>query len=168
MCGFVAVARNAFGFLETERGFTLTDSVEGTWGGSLTYVNLEKGVAVKPQYEFSAAFVFLFIYKLENGKIVENEYPIVDCAKINSIDFNDVLPVEKKMRAAYDYANHSEYFDEKYGLRNFVRDFSVRLHDYGSDLLQGDFTAFERVGAIIKSRAESPGANQGVSDGLNL
>lgn len=153
MSGFVEIAREAFAFLESQYHFSICDFADDDGGGHVTYVNLRNGVAVKLLYEFTNAFVFVFIYRLVDGRICNNVLPISNESEINCIDFNDVLPDAQKMKPAYEYGDNSAYYDEQEGLRNYVLEFSTRLQKYGGKLLAGDFDEMKRVEQVIKLRA---------------
>jgi hypothetical protein len=153
MSGFVEVARDLFAFLERDFGFSLKSCSDESWGGQLTFVNLDNGVAVKPVYDFSNAFVFVFIYRLVEGKIIDNSLPITDKSQITCFDFNDLLDEHRKMKPAYEYGEDSVYYDEKNGLRNYVAEFATRLKEEGRELLKGDFSRLRQAEEIIKQRA---------------
>lgn len=154
MSAFVEIAREAFRFLEDEYGFIVTESSDGNADGHVTYVNTAIGVGIRPTYEFSSAFVFVFVYRLVNGECHNNALPITGDTEITCIDFNDALSEDNKMRPAYDYDENSGFFDEEVGLRNYVTEFSNRLRRYGVPLLEGDFSVFVQVAEIIKRRAQ--------------
>ena len=139
MSDFVEVARQAFEFLERKYGFSVTEATNKRRSSHVTYVNAENGVAVKPSYDAASSFVFVFIYRLVDGHLRENSFPITDESKITCIDFNDVLPPNQKMKPAYEYGEGSIFYDEQHGLRSFVNEFAVRLEKFGGPLLRGDF-----------------------------
>ena len=153
MSGFVEVARDAFAFLERENGFSVKDCSDDDGGGHVTYVNVNNGIAVKSLYEFSNAFVFVFIYRLIDGQLRDNVLPITDDSEINCFDFNDALTEDQKMKPAYEYGDESVYYDEENGLRNYVTEFATRLKENGGRLLSGDFSMLSRMETTIKQRA---------------
>lgn len=153
MSGYVEVASEAFAFLETGYHFSIKDCSDENGGGHMTYVNVEVGVGVKALYEFSSAFVFVFIYRLVNGQLRDNVLPITDESEITCFDFNDALAADQKMKPAYEYGDDSEYFDEQNGLLNYVMEFATRLKRYGGEFLVGNFAAVLSVEEAIKRRA---------------
>ena len=155
MSQFVEVARDAFEFLTRKYGFSFVECSGANGGGHVTYVNTQHGVAVKAMYEVSSAFVFVFIYRLIDGELRENSLPITDQSEINCIDFNDVLPEAQKMKPAYEYGDHSPFYDEQFGLQNFVREFATRLDGFGGPLLGGNFSVMAQVAEVIRRRAEA-------------
>ena len=155
MSGFVEIAREAFAFLESEYRFHISDFAEDNYGGYVTYINVEKEIAVKPHYEFASAFVFVFIYRLVEGQLRDNALPVTHDSQINCFDFNDVLPEDRKMKSAFDYGEDSAYFNEQNGLQTYVSEFATRLEEHGQQLLTGDFSILPLVETIIKSRADT-------------
>jgi hypothetical protein len=153
--GFVSIATNLFRFLESDYGYVLESTREEFWGGEVTYVCQNNSVGVRLVYEFSHAFVFVFIYRLVGGVILENKFPITDESTITCIDFNDILDEPMKMKPAYEYGDKCEFFDETSGLRNYVKQSADRLRQYGNDLLSGDFIRFSVAEKAIKARANA-------------
>ncbi|WP_010587222.1 hypothetical protein [Schlesneria paludicola] len=153
MPGFVEIAREAFAFLESQYHFSIKECVDDDDFGQVTYVNIRNGVAVKLLYEFSNAFVFVFIYRLIDGQICDNVLPISNESEINCIEFNDVLSGVQKMKPAYEYGDNSCYYDGQNGMREYVSEFATRLQKYGGKLLAGAFDEMKGVEQIIKHRA---------------
>lgn len=157
---FTEMACEVFAFLEDEYGFSIKDVENTRGGGNVMYVNTSKGVALKVSYEFLDAFVFLFVYKLINGEIRENSYPITDNSQISRFDFNYVLSKETEMRPAYEYGTDSAFYDEKDGLRNYMTESANRLREYGSKFLRGDFSQMPLVEESIKRRVREESAER--------
>jgi hypothetical protein len=155
MPGFVEVARDAFAFLEGDYGFSIQGRSNSKEDGQIIYSNVKNGVAVKVLYECREGMIFIFIYKLIDGKIRENPSPITHDSMITCFDFNEVVPEADRMKPSYTYSEDSKYFDERDGLRNFAADFALRLRKYGEDLLTGDFAVLPDAEKTIKNRAYS-------------
>ncbi|MCA9094342.1 MAG: hypothetical protein KDA68_12705 [Planctomycetaceae bacterium] len=153
MSPFADIACEVFKFLETEYGFSVEKCTESNGSSHVLYKNTDNGVAVKITYEFSSAFVFIFVYRLVHGELRENSQPISDDSEIFCIDFNDVIPANHKMKPAYECQEDSLFFDEQNGLRNYVSEFSARLKRFGGPVLRGDFTEFAQAEKIIRQRA---------------
>ena len=151
MAEFCSIAEEKFAFLESDFAFSLESEREEEWGGEVIYSGAD--LAIRILYEYSSAFVFVFICKLVGGEIRRNPRPVMPDSIITCFDFNDMLPAEEKMKPAYEYNPDSLYFDENEGLANYVAEFSVRLRRYGAELLRGDFSVFPKMEAIIKARA---------------
>jgi hypothetical protein len=155
MAGFSKIAQEEFDFLELESDYEVVDAKEKSDGGYVTYVNHDAGVGVKLLYEFSSAFIFVFIYRLVEGELRENPVPIGNETEINCFDCNDYLDANFKMKPAYDYGEDSKYFDPQNGLRNFTKEFAKRLRIHGQRILNGDLSMLPAMASIIKRRAES-------------
>ncbi len=151
MPDFCSSVKNHFLFLETEYGCKLESSRNETWGGEVIYRNQTTGV--KLVYEFSGAFIYVFIYKLINGKLIDNPRTFALDTEITCFDFNDALPDSEKMKPAYEYGSKSHYYDEQNGLSYYVHEFALRLKKYGGAVLSGDFSILPEMGKVIKERA---------------
>lgn len=148
---FCDCAKQHFRFLEDDYGCTLESSLTEKWGGELIYRNETTGIRLV--YEVPSAFLFVFIYKLIGGEMVENPTPLLANSKITKFDFNDALPDSAKMKPAYEYGSESLYFDDEVGLSNYLREFATRLQQYGKDALKGDFSILPKIDKIIKKRS---------------
>ncbi|WP_010582395.1 hypothetical protein [Schlesneria paludicola] len=157
---FTELACEVFDFLEDEYGFVIKETKNTRNGGHVMYVNTNKGVALEISYEFLDAFVFMFVYKLVNGEIRENSYPITEDSQITRFDFNYVLSKETEMRPAYEYGADSVFYDEENGLRNYMTESANRLRDYGSKFLRGDFSQMPLVEDAIKRRVREYNAER--------
>lgn len=151
MTDFSECVKTHFHFLETKYDCKLQSSNTEDWGGEVVYLNQTTGI--KLLYEFSSAFIFVFIYRLVNGKMVDNPRPVTEDSIIYCFDFNDALPESEKMKPAYEYDVSSDYFDDVNGISNYTRDFASRLETYGDDVLSGDFSILSKMERIIKERA---------------
>lgn len=154
MSGFTQIARDLFSFIETEYGYDLLECEDNNVCSYLIYTNTEVGVGLKLLYEFSSAFVFVLIYRLVDGELRENIFPIDEKTEINCFDFNDTLEHNKKMRPAFDYSEESKYFDSSNGLRYYTEEFAERLRLFGEKILIGDLSILPKVEKIIKDRAK--------------
>lgn len=151
MTDFCESVKEHFLFLESEYDCNLESMRAEDWGCEVIYRNRTTGI--KLLYEVYCAFVFVFIYKLVNGEMVDNPRPLGLDSPITCFDFNDALPIEKRMKPAYEYGSQSNYYDEEEGLSNYSKDFALRLREYGKDVLNGDFSVLPEMEKIIKQRA---------------
>jgi hypothetical protein len=151
MTDFCESVKKHFQFLETEYDCKLESSHIEDWGGEVIYLNQTTGI--KLLYEFSSAFIFVFIYKLVNRKMVDNPRPVTESSKIYCFDFNDALPEGEKMKPAYEYGASSNYYDEVNGISNYTQEFASRLERNGGGVLSGDFSILSIMEDIIIERA---------------
>ncbi len=142
-----------FAFLEEDHGFSIAGTSCAGATESITYVNITKSVAVKLEYEIMAALVYVMIYKLADGQMLETDSRITDDSIITCFDFAYVLPAKERVKPAYKYGENSKYYDEQNGLRNYVAEYAARLRKYGKDLLSGNFAVLPKVEKMIKRRA---------------
>lgn len=155
MTGFSEIAGEEFKFLEQDFGYEVVEAKDKSDGGVVKFINRDAGIGVKLLYEFASAFVFVFIYRLVDGDFRDNPLPIGNDTDINCFDFNDCLEGESKMKPAYEYGEHSNYYDSQDGLRNFTKEFAKRLRSEGQAILKGDLTILPAMASIIKRRAQS-------------
>lgn len=151
MTDFCDSIKEHFQFLETDYDYKLESSRIEDWGGEVIYSNNTTGI--KLLYEFSCAFIYVFICKLVDGRIIDNPRPMSIDSEINCFDFNDALPEDQKMKPAYEYGLDSPFYDESNGLSNYSKEFALRLSEYGQNVLRGDFSILPKMEKIIKARA---------------
>ncbi len=151
MTTFCESVKKHFQFLEVEYACKLESSVIENWGGTVIYRNNTTGI--KLLYEANSAFIYVFIYKLVKGEMIDNPVILEPDSEITCFDFNDALPENEKMKPAYEYGPASLYYDDQNGLSNYIQDYALRLKEHGSALLKGDFSIISKVEKIIKKRA---------------
>lgn len=154
MSAFVAIAREEFAFLELEYGYSVLEVEESCSDVYVTYVNRDVGVGLKLLYEFAGSLLFVFVYRLVDGELRDNPRWIDNDTVINCFDLNDYLADDSKMRPSYEYDEDSGYFDPQNGLRNYVKEFAVRLRNYGTLILKGDLSMLPAIESIIRKRAQ--------------
>lgn len=145
---FYDSVRELFRFLETDYEFKLI-SCDKDPENKLVYTN--KTTGIKIVYEHSC-MVYVIIYKLVNSKMVENPRPLKPDTPITCFDFNYLLAEKDRMKPPYEYGEDSIYYDEEFGLFNYVKEFADRLRIYGKDVLLGDFSMLPKIEEIIKSK----------------
>ena len=154
MAEFTSIARDEFDFLISEYGYEPTTAIDSKYGGYACFVNQKAGVGVKVEYEYPVGLVFVFICKLVDGEIRENQLPITSESNINCFDVSDYLAPADRMKPAYEYDEDSSYFDPQDGLRNFAKEFATRLRIHGDSILRGDLSILPEMEKVIKMRAE--------------
>lgn len=150
MSSFVEKIQECFSFLESDLDFRVVSSHSSNFDAEVVYMNETTGVKVI--YEVRAAFVFVFICQLDDGRWVDNPQPLESDSRITCFDFNDALPENEKMKPAYEYGADSIYYDEKLGLVAFMKAFARRLERHGNAVLKGDFSLLSVIEKIIKER----------------
>ena len=150
----VKTFEEVFSFLSDEFEFKTIKSNSEDWGYCFTAVNNTTGVEII--YEIGDAYVNIILYKLVNGEIVDNTYKAIrNNEQING--FNLDLVVRNKnpndlIRPAYEYGKDSEFYKPGVGLKNYITVFADNLRKYGSEVLKGDFTVFNKLDKILKEK----------------
>lgn len=146
------IAKQCFAFLESEFCYVMQSSRSDSAGWELRYVGKNE-IGVRIVDERREDLILILIYRLDAGKMVENESPISGTSCIRCIDFNDTLAPAQRIRPGYFYGNHSPYHDPKLGNERYIRDASICLRTYGRDLLDGAPEKFDVAAAALRARA---------------
>lgn len=149
---FREIVSEEFCFLEKDYGFSLLATPKRA-SDVVVYINPDIEVGIRIQYEAREAFVIIFICRLLDGEYRETEQPITMHSQIFQFDFGETLQEHLKMNPVYEYGPQSKYYEEKSGLRNYVRDFATRLQEYGKHFLLGDMAIFPEMERRIRMRA---------------
>jgi len=152
---FNIIAQEQFKFLESEYGFRLLKCEKEDWGYELIYLNNKTGVKIT--YEYREAYIFIMLYQLEDGKIVENPKSIDGNATLYGYAMEDLINLRNPdalIKPAYEYGEQSEYYDKENGLSLYVSAFASNLKKYAKDVLDGNFTIFPELEKIVKDRVK--------------
>ncbi len=155
---FIEIVGDLFRYLETDYGFQKTAASEDKL--QVDYKCVQKGIGIRIEWSHRAQYLFMSIYRLVNGEMVEDELPITGKSVINSIEFTDALKQSDRMLPAYEYDENCSYFDEQNGMKNYVAEFAARLRKHGKDFLKGDFHRFPKIISTIKRRAREYGGEE--------
>jgi len=150
---FDVIAKEQFKFLESDFGFQLSKSEKKDWGYELIYLN--KTTGVKITYEFCEAYIFIMLYKLVDGGLVENPRSIQESTVLHGYGLDDIISLRNPqalIKPTYQYGEESEYYNKKKGLTLYVAAFSSNLKEYASDVLAGDFKIFGVAQRVVKER----------------
>ena len=151
---FDVIAKEQFKFLESDFGFRLSKCDKEDWGYELIYLNNTTGVKIT--YEFREAYIFIILYKLVNGNLIENPRSIQENTILYGYGLDDIISLRNSqalIKPAYQYGKESEYYDKKKGLILYVSAFANNLKEYAADVLSGDFTIFNELDGVVKERA---------------
>ncbi len=114
---FELVAKNEFRFLETHYNFRLVKCKHERWGYELIYVSDKIGIKIT--YEFNEANLFITLYKLVNGKLIENPRSIKEDTLLHGYSLDDIiimLDPSALIKPAYQYGDDSKYYNKENGL----------------------------------------------------
>ena len=151
---FDQIVKEEFDYLIKDYGFSLVKCKKVGAGYEILFKN--KTTGVKIDYEFREAYIFVTIYRLRNGKLVENPRYIKPDSVIHGFSLDDILALRNPqaiVRPAYEYPADSEFYDPVRGLTLYVRKFAQNLREYASELLEGDFRLFDKLEPIVRERA---------------
>ena len=161
MADAIETIRDSFKFLRKNYGFSITKCSTTRYDASVTYMNDDCGVAVVLIYEFRESLFSVIIYRLIDGEMRRNTYPITDDSEVNYFDFADVLPEDKQVEQVFifdgknvEYNKNSPCYGKKNWFPTLVREYSSRLKEYGGKLLRGDFSEMPEVRKRINRRIE--------------
>jgi len=151
---FDQIAKEQFGFLITDCEFKLVGCREEEWGYNLIYLNSTTGVKII--YEFREAYIFIMLYKLVDGKLIENPRNISDDTVLYGYGLDDIVNLKNSkdsMKPTYEYGDESEYYDKENGMTLYVSKFADNLRKYANEVLNGNFEIFMKVDKVVKERA---------------
>lgn len=148
-----SIFKEEFEFLIKEFKFHIIKEVQDKFCYEIIYLNRTTGVKIL--YEYRESYIFIMLYRLENGKLVLNPL-IID---INSIlygySLDDIVNLYNPadlIKPSYEYREESIFFDKKVGFRLYVRQFAKNLKIYSKDVLLGNFSIFENLEMTVKNR----------------
>jgi hypothetical protein len=154
---FDRIVDEEFGFLRAEYGFRRDRCLETRGGFDILFLSNVCGVRIV--YEIREAYIFVTLYRLAGGKVVEDSGSIGPESVLTNYSLDDVLLVrapEALMKPAYAYGAESEYYDRMRGMTLYVSRFARNLREFASDVLSGDFSVFSVLEPIVKKRAGRP------------
>ena len=152
---FEKIVKKEFKFLESKFACTLYKSSKEDWGYEMIYIN--KTTGVKIIHEFRESDIFILLYQLVDGELIEDARNIKDDTVILSHGLDDIVNIRNSsalIRPTYKYAVDSKYHDKDHGMSYYVADYAKNLEKYANDVLMGDFTIFPTLDKIVKERAK--------------
>ena len=152
---FEQIVKNEFGFLESDFGFTLSESKKEGWGYKMIYRNNTTGVKII--HEYRESYIFILLYQLVNGKLIEDPRDIKEDTVLHSYGLDDIVNLRDPsalINPTYDYPDDSKFHDKEKGMSTYVSAFARNLKTYAEDVLSGDFTIFPELDKIVKERAK--------------
>ena len=156
--GFNLIAQEQFKFLESEYNFKLSKCEKEDWGYELIYMNNTTGVKIT--YEYHEAYIFIMLYRLDEGRLRENPKNIKDNTTLYGYGFDDLINLKNPqalIKPAYEYGEQSKYYNKENGLLQYVSAFSENLKTYAKDVLKGNFTTFSNLDKVVKERVKKYG-----------
>jgi hypothetical protein len=155
MKNFDVVAKTEFRFLVSDYNFKLIKCKKENWGYELIYLN--NVVGVKITYEYRESYIFIMLYKLIAGELVENPLYIKTDSTLYGYGLDDIVNLRNPLdliKPAHQYDANSIYHDKNEGLTSYVAAFANNLKKHANDLLSGDFKLFKELDKVIKERVK--------------
>ncbi|WP_004470873.1 hypothetical protein [Leptospira santarosai] len=152
---FDVLIKKYFKFLELDYKFHFVKSKKESWGYEILYLN--KTTGVKIIYEYREAYIFIFLYKLVNGELIEDPGEIIQSTLLRNFGLDDIINIKNSsalLKATYEYPENSKYHNKENGWEEYISDFGKNLKNYASDVLTGNFEIFEKIDPIVKKRAK--------------
>ncbi|GAK58229.1 hypothetical protein U27_05202 [Candidatus Vecturithrix granuli] len=155
MQNFAQIVLDQFKFLISDYGFKRSKKRKHPWGYEFIFVNNTTGIRIT--YEYRETFLFIRLYKLVNGELIENSYPIKNNTVLHSFYLDDIVSIRNPKAAMYPlsgYSDDSEFHNKEHGLSLYVSRFAENLKTYAEDVLTGNFELFTELDQIVKKRAK--------------
>ncbi|WP_061218404.1 hypothetical protein [Leptospira weilii] len=152
---FDILVKKYFKFLELDYNFRFIKSKRERWGYEILYLNQTTGVKIV--YEYREAYIFIFLYRLIDGELIENPGNINENTLIYGFSLGDIINIKNPsalLKPTYEYPENSHYHDKENGWNQYISDFANNLKQYANDVLAGNFEIFEKVDPIVKERAK--------------
>ena len=155
MKNFDVVAKKEFKFLVLNYNFKLIKCYKEDWGYVLIYLNNDVGVKIT--YEYREAYIFIMLYKLIAGKLVENPLSIRTDSTLYGYGLDDIVNLRNPsdlIKPANQYDSNSIFHKMNEGLTSYVAVFANNLRKYANDVLLGDFKIFKELDKVVKDRVK--------------
>ncbi len=92
---FDVLIKKYFKFLELDYKFHFVKSKKESWGYEILYLNETTGVKIV--YEYRKAYIFIFLYRLIDGKLIEDPGEIVQNTKLNNFSLGDIVNIRNPL-----------------------------------------------------------------------
>ena len=136
--------KKTFSFLQ-EYGFQPVSSVIDKDFCIIKMQNNTTGIAL--HYERRESNVFVYLYRLIDGKMVEDKIPVSSDLPLNSIELQFII----QLREGENYVCKIQSQSSK-SLDELIQAIAVDLKKYADDILKGDFGLFGELDSIAKKR----------------
>lgn len=137
--------KQAFNFLQEEYDFKVVSSDIDKEFCIIKMQNITTGIAL--HYERRESNIFVYLYRLIDGKMVEDSIPVSSSTPLNSIELQYIV----QLKEGKNYVNKLQKQYSK-SLNDLIQDAAADLNKYAVDVLMGDFAIFSEVDSIAKKR----------------
>ena len=145
---FLQLSSEQFQYLVDEFGFRR--GPKRSEGGLYRVLYESAKTAVEIGFEWNEQYVYVELFRLINGKIQENPIVIQANSELTVHNLEDLIGIRApKMMLGPDYFGKPITVAS---LDHVLSHYARALKELGGDLLQGDFTVFRELEAIVKGR----------------
>ncbi len=134
-----------FKFLKTDYEFEPVSTIDDPDFYKVILKNTTTGIAII--YEYRDANVFIYLYKLINGQIIEDKLPIVERDPLNSIELSYIVQYRDPERLTVPL-----YDDFSTSFEDLITKLASNLRMFADDVLRGDFSIYPKVDKLAKKR----------------
>jgi hypothetical protein len=146
---FFDICAREFSFLETDFGFRVVAQDSSDVSLTLSLKNSTTGIRVS--YEFRECYVFVKICRLLDDNFAPAPGELRPDTILYCYDLDDLLSVRSPESIVPSYQPQTVLNDEL--VESVISQQAKNLRQYAQDLLQGDFSIFEKLDKIVKERA---------------
>jgi hypothetical protein len=134
-----------FKFLKTDYEFEPVSTIDDPDFYKVILKNSTTGIAII--YEYRDANVFIYLYKLINGQIIEDKLPIVEREPLNSIELSYIVQYRDSEKLTVPL-----YDDSSTSFEDLITKLASNLRMFADDVLRGDFSIYLKVDKLAKKR----------------
>lgn len=147
---FEQVCGDRFSFLSA--AFDLDRKLRDKERG-LEMISCNQVVAVDLSFEARDFYLFVKLVRLQNGKLPPSPGEIRPNTVLHSFDLDDIVGMRSPPSLIPPYEG-STVFDLEF-FEQIATTQSKNLREFASDVLEGDFSIFEKLDQVVKDRARS-------------
>ena len=138
-----------FAFLKTDLEFKCAGDIIEDWGFEKRYRGIRTGVVLC--FEVREFYLFVKVCRLIEGEFPPSVGEISASSELNAFDLDDVVALRAKQSLAPQYSGETRFDSALFDRVANTQAENLRL--YAGDVLSGDFSSFEELSKIVKSRA---------------
>jgi hypothetical protein len=148
------VFRIGFMHLLDEYGLSILKERKEDWGYILEGKNSTTGIRVV--YEFKEAHVKIMLYRLVDGKIVDNTiYALQNDEKISGFSLEHIVALLNPKDAQSIVFPADNMVDEQDDLQNYLFELNTKIRKYAANILLGDFSLFDELDKQVKKEYQN-------------
>jgi hypothetical protein len=143
------ILTKSFQFLIDDYNLFLVVNKKRDWGFKLVYKGTK--VAISIIFEFRDAYVNIILHRLVNNEIQNDMYPSKPDIALNNIGLDYIVKFKNPSELTKPlYDTLSDYYGKDNAFEIMVSRLSANLRKYASEVLKGNFDAFDEVNGFVK------------------